>query len=208
MPKKFKEQEKEWIRQKLLDEGKRRFEAYGLRKTSVEDLTKAVGISQGSFYLFFGSKEELFYELLLVEETRIQEKMLQWFDGQEKVTKENVTRFFMESFQALTETALIRIMYFEGEFEQLVRRLSPEKLEQHIIKDRNAMLHVVDKWQEAGVLRGERPELIVSMFRSLVLLSLHQKEIGHTVYHDTIDLLVRVLVEGMFGSGTEEMKLL
>jgi len=203
MPKKFNEQEKQWIRQKLLEEGKRSFEVHGLRKTSVEDLTKAAGISQGSFYLFFDSKEELFYELLLAEEARIRERMLKWAE-EEAVTKESVQRFITESFRLMSENALIRTMYFQGELEQLVRKLPPEKLEQNFTEDRDAMLHVVRKWQEAGILRRERPELIVSLFRSLVLLSLHRKEIGESIYPDTIALLVRVLVDGLFGRSAEE----
>lgn len=64
---KFSDEEREWIRQKLLTEARHHFETAGLRKTSVEDLTKAAGIAQGSFYMFFGSKEELYYELILEE---------------------------------------------------------------------------------------------------------------------------------------------
>lgn len=56
MPKKFTEQEREWIKHKLLTEGRRCFEVHGIKKTSVEELTKAAGIAQGSFYMFFDRK--------------------------------------------------------------------------------------------------------------------------------------------------------
>ena len=41
---------------KLLTEARHHFETAGLRKTSVEDLTKAAGIAQGSFYMFSDRK--------------------------------------------------------------------------------------------------------------------------------------------------------
>ncbi len=44
MPKKFSDEERKWIREKLLVEARQHFEKSGLRKTSVEELTKAVGI--------------------------------------------------------------------------------------------------------------------------------------------------------------------
>jgi AcrR family transcriptional regulator len=204
MPKKFNEQEKQWIRQKLLEEGKRSFEAFGLRKTSVEDLTKASGIAQGSFYMFFGSKEELFYELLLAEEAVIREKLLQSVSADHAVTKENIRQFIMESFRLMSENALIRNMYFEGELAQLVRKLPKELLERNFSEDQDAMMHVVRRWQKAGILKDTRPDLIVSMFRALVLLSLHKKEIGEAVYSDTIALLVNVLAEGLFVNVTKE----
>ena len=35
-----------------------------MKKTSVDQLTKAVGIAKGSFYKFFESKEMLFFAVL------------------------------------------------------------------------------------------------------------------------------------------------
>ncbi|MDF2715781.1 MAG: TetR/AcrR family transcriptional regulator [Paenibacillus sp.] len=204
MPKKFNESEKQWIRQKLLEEGKRSFETFGLRKTSVDQLTKATGIAQGSFYLFFNSKEELFYELLLVEEAIIRDKLLQSANGEEGVTKESIRRFMMDSFRLMSENALIRNMYFEGELEQLIRKLPQELLERNFTEDQDAMTHVVRNWQQAGILKDTKPKLIVSMFRALVLLSLHKKEIGEAVYSDTIALLVQVLADGLYVNAGKE----
>src|SRR5258708_14469796 len=64
MPKAFSEQEKETLRAQFRAKGKRLFEKQGLKKTSVDELTEAVGISKGAFYLFYESKEELFLEIL------------------------------------------------------------------------------------------------------------------------------------------------
>lgn len=56
MPKAFSEEEKEWIRERLLQEGEKQFSAYGLRKTNIEELADAAGISKGAFYIFFSPK--------------------------------------------------------------------------------------------------------------------------------------------------------
>ena len=40
---------------------------YGLKKTTIEDLVKLVGIAKSSFYLFFESKEALYVELMMSE---------------------------------------------------------------------------------------------------------------------------------------------
>jgi len=68
MTRSFSDAEKRDITKQLLSRGKELFERYGLKKTSVEELTRAVGIGQGSFYIFFDSKEELFFEILDAEE--------------------------------------------------------------------------------------------------------------------------------------------
>lgn len=200
MPKKFNEQEKEWIRKKLLDTGRRRFESAGLRKTSVEELTKEAGIAQGSFYLFFGSKEELYYELLLEEEATIREKLIPFMDSDNLLSKEGIVRFLLHSFRLMSENPLIRHMYLEGEFEQLVRKLPKELLERNYSEDQDAFKPVILKWQAAGILSHTKPELIVSMLRAIILLSLHKKEIGQSIYADTIELLVNVIAGGMIST--------
>lgn len=198
MPKKFNEQEKDWIRQKLMEEGKRNFEAVGLRKTSVEDLTKASGIAQGSFYLFFTSKEELFYHILLEEEALIRERLLHSLQSENRVTNDTIKQFMLDAFRLLSESPLLRQMYLQGEFEQLVRKLPKELLERNFSEDTDALMPVIRNWQSAGILATTRPELIVSLIRALVLLSLHKKEIGAEIYEDTIELLIDLIANGMF----------
>ena len=60
----FSQEENALIRQSLLAEGRRRAVTVGMRKTSVEQLTEAAGISKGSFYKYFESKEMLFLAAL------------------------------------------------------------------------------------------------------------------------------------------------
>src|SRR4051812_30774528 len=64
MPKGFSEREKTIIRAQLLAKGRELFAKQGIKKANVEELTRAANISKGAFYLFFNSKEELFFELL------------------------------------------------------------------------------------------------------------------------------------------------
>lgn len=59
-PRKFREEEKETIRQTLLETAKAMFRQYGIQKTTVAALTEAAGISQGAFYLFFPPKKRCF----------------------------------------------------------------------------------------------------------------------------------------------------
>lgn len=48
----------------LCDAALKRFAAKGLAATKISDITQDAGVSQGLFYHYFGSKEEIFVELI------------------------------------------------------------------------------------------------------------------------------------------------
>ncbi|WP_294489526.1 TetR/AcrR family transcriptional regulator [Anaerosporobacter sp.] len=64
MPKGFTYEEKEIITEKLMKECKLNWQKYGYKKTSIDTLCQDIGISKGSFYSFFESKEALFYQVI------------------------------------------------------------------------------------------------------------------------------------------------
>ena len=56
--------ETEQLHKALLKETRRCAVTLGMKKTSVDQLTKAVGIAKGSFYKFYESKEMAFFAVL------------------------------------------------------------------------------------------------------------------------------------------------
>ncbi|MFD0960082.1 TetR/AcrR family transcriptional regulator [Paenibacillus chungangensis] len=204
MPKKFTDDERNWIRQKLLKEGRRLFAAYGLKKTSIGDLTTAVGVAQGSFYHFFASKEELYYTLMLEDEKRIRDTILSLFPPNRPVTKEVVAQFLRQSVAMIEESPLLRSMMAKRELEPLLRKLPTELLQRNFEEDRDALLPLISGWQASGFMAGERTETIVSMIRALVLLTMHREEIGEVRFPATMELLIDVLAEGMIAKSRRE----
>ncbi|WP_314293739.1 TetR/AcrR family transcriptional regulator [Leptotrichia massiliensis] len=51
-------------RKKIVDKSWELFAKNGYKETKVEDITKDLGISKGSFYTYFATKDELLYEVL------------------------------------------------------------------------------------------------------------------------------------------------
>ena len=60
----FTDYETEQLHKALLKETRRCAVTLGMKKTSVDQLTKAVGIAKGSFYKFYESKEMAFFAVL------------------------------------------------------------------------------------------------------------------------------------------------
>ncbi|MCT1902948.1 TetR/AcrR family transcriptional regulator [Oceanobacillus sojae] len=194
---KFNEQEKEYIRSRLLEHGRQLFGDLGLKKTSISDLTKQVNIAQGSFYLFYESKEELYFEILEQEERYIREELLHNVLLKEKVTKETFCNFLQQALQFLDESPIIKQLYDKSTMEQLLRKLPQKKLESNHQGDIVFLVPYIEKWQAEGIMKQLEPAIIVSMIRSLVILSLQKEMIGETNYKPTMDQFVKLISEDL-----------
>ncbi|PZD95462.1 TetR/AcrR family transcriptional regulator [Paenibacillus sambharensis] len=200
---KFDEREREIIAAKLISEGRRQFEALGLKKTSVADLTKAAGIAQGSFYLFYGSKEELYYDILLQEEHDIREQMLAPL-REGRVSREAFKQLLQASIRLMEERPLLRQLYDEAVMEQLFRKLPEEKLSENFQNDADDLLPVLLRGKEQGWLTAEDPETVVSLLRAVVLLSFQKRQIGEEQYDATMELLTDLIARGLVAEGEGE----
>ncbi len=80
MPKWFSEEEKEKIRQQLLEQGEKQFSTFGFKKTNVDEIARAAGISKGAFYRFYESKELLFMDVIEHVEIRSRREIMKAID--------------------------------------------------------------------------------------------------------------------------------
>lgn len=96
MPNAFTEEESKRIRQELILAGIRLSKELGMQKMSVEKLTAAVGIAKGSFYLFFGSKEDFILEVAAYASEETQKMLLKKLNGRTQMSAHEFMEFFNE----------------------------------------------------------------------------------------------------------------
>jgi AcrR family transcriptional regulator len=197
MPKGFNLHEKQIIKTALLQEGKFLFSTYGLKKTSIEDITKAVSIAQGSFYIFYTCKEELYFDILEIEQEKIKDEFLKDDVWTGQPPKMALIKIFERTFEMIENNPIIKQLYVENSMQTLLRKLPIAKMEAHIRNDSASLLPVITKWQKEGLLRKKDPEVIAAILRSIFLLSLHKREIGETIYRDTITLMIELIADGL-----------
>lgn len=200
MPK-FTKREKELIHQKLIETGKRLFASFGLKKTNVEDLTKGTGIAQGSFYLFYGSKEELYFEIIQQEEATIREQLSERYFTGEQATKESFKQFLRESVNIIKDNPFIQQMYNEDLMETVLRKLPPEKLERHFADDADYFMPLLLHAQEQGWLIRENPKTIIQMLRSIIMQSLQRGQADDQLHEEAMNLLIGLVAEGLMVKG-------
>jgi AcrR family transcriptional regulator len=194
----FTDREKEIIRNDLIDTGRELFGTYGLKKTSIEDLTKGVGIAQGSFYTFFDSKEELYLEVMDREGERIKEKFLKEDKRIERLTRESFRAFFKKALEVVNSNPIIKQMFLEEEVDLLIRKIPPEKMKEYNKRFLHDFLPLIKKWQHEGaIINNYRPEVIVAVFQTMYHPILHKKDFDDEVFEEMIDLLVDIVAKGI-----------
>lgn len=199
MPKGFSERERALIQAELLAKGRELFGAHGLRKTNVEDLTRAAGISKGAFYLFYESKEALFFEILLLFEAEYRERMLAALHDSHAPPEQRL-RSALHQAVTLWRAHPLFSQFGNDDLAQLGRKLSPEQLAANLAGDLQAARDLIAAGRAAGLPMNVAPELLTGLLRALVLLNFHASEIGA----DQFPAVIEVLVDQIAGYLTKE----
>lgn len=195
MPKSYTEQERAYIKSRLKEEAGKCLEKYGIRKTTVDELVNRVKIPKGTFYLFYPSKEQLFFEVILEQHEILEQKLtktVEQFDFS-TATREQLTDLLFHFYKS-TEGIPILKMLHSGEMELLARRLPPDVLEEHMGHDQE-MIHQI--FQALPGKPGRDPEVFGAAFRAVFLMTLQKEEIGEAVFDEALRLILNGLAEQM-----------
>lgn len=175
MPKAFTEQEKELIRKRLLEQGHKQFSAYGLRKSNIEELAEAAGISKGAFYLFYVSKEALFLDVVEQVEHRFRQELFAAVDLPGPSPRARLFAVLQHAFRFVKTIPLLQFLT-GGDYDLLFRRVPPEIFQEHLASDRVFVNEFITRCRNAGIPIQVQPEEIISLLYPLVLTILHEDE--------------------------------
>jgi len=175
MPKAFTEQEKELIRKRLLEQGHKQFSAYGLRKTNIEELAEAAGISKGAFYLFYVSKEALFMDVAEQAEIRFRQELLAVVDLPGPSPRARLFTLLHHAFHRVKTIPLLQFLT-GSDYDLLLRRVPPETFQEHLANDRVFFDELIARCQNAGIFIRAQPEEIIGLLYPLVMTILHEDE--------------------------------
>ncbi len=202
MPKGFTEREKELIREALLEKGREIFERYGLKKTNIEDLTQAVGISKGAFYLFYESKEALFMDILEGFERDFRGKIFDAVYESNLSSREKLTRVLREALMMWDSYPLLR-SFSREEYDFLQRKLPQERVEEHLRMDNSFVENFISKWNQNGQLIPHDPVVVAGLMKALFFVSLHKEDFGSDAYPGTMELLIQIVVNYLIPGETD-----
>nr|WP_297174210.1 TetR/AcrR family transcriptional regulator [uncultured Agathobaculum sp.] len=133
-------------KKKLLAAAKRIVQEKGLSNTSIEEITKACGVSNGTFYTYFKRKEDVIFAISYDVYQEIYEKA-QAYDG----TFMDRLIFFMENFSGYIEKSSLKLCQ-----EWVRNTVDPDLINDPESTSKLTQdLASVQKLMESGIERGE-----------------------------------------------------
>ena len=189
----FTEEQDETIRRDLIREARCCGVTVGMRKTSVEQLTEAVGISKGSFYKFFDSKELLFFAVL-------EDIHTECFAAAQKSLQENAAidpasrtaAAILAACRWLSETKAF--VFIENDAEFLLHRLPEEVKTAHYHDDEMHIRLLLEKYD---LVPNRGISLAAATVRGLILTVSHKEQIGE-LYPQVLETLVYGACRALF----------
>lgn len=195
MPRSFTDKERQKIDEQLKAVARAMFSQYGIKKTTVDEIVKRVNIPKGTFYLFYASKEMLLYEVVLEEQAKIQNELI---DTLSKIgpsmSKSQFSQLIFDLFKKTTRSFLFPLLT-SGDYELLLRKLPQEALERNIQEDDQSIERLFSLIPGA---QGKDLAPYSGALRGIVLMMLHKSEIGENIFDETIKLLIDGITEKIF----------
>jgi len=191
LPKAYTDKEKDYIVKSLKKEAQECLLTYGIKKTTVDELVKRVNIPKGTFYLFYPSKEALFFHVINDMHDEIQAQIAVEVAGfNEKISVNGLTDLFMRYFKMVDETNLLKLLV-SGELESLMRKLPDDMVAEHLKKDDFSLEQMIALIPSA---QGKNSESFSGAFRGIFMTMLYKREIGEKIYEEVLRLMIRGLV--------------
>ena len=198
MPKAFSEHEKELIGKHLLDQAYRLFSAYGLRKTSIEEIANAAGISKGAFYGFYDSKEALFMDVLEQAETRVRQEIIAVIDMPGPSHRARLFAVMHKAFALFSTIPILRV-FTGSDYDLLFRRIPAAKLQEHLASDYLFLEQLIAHCRDSNIPIQVEPGQLIGLLYPLVLALLHQDEVDRYDFANSIDLLLELVAAYCLG---------
>lgn len=195
MPIAFTDEEMKQIRSKLITAGIRLSRELGLHKMSIEKLTEAVGIAKGSFYLFFGSKEDFILEIARYTGEETQKLLISRLNGRSQMSAHEFIEFFDE--------------YLHSEFDVMSRLTVNDFLwlQKHIKKqalfDPDSQVKTAELWLSLidDVREGVDVGTFVNLIKSIYAIREHRDTMVKGSIESSIQVMLRAVEIYISGKG-------
>ena len=197
MPKAFTEEERKSIKEKLMETALDLFHEKGTKALNIAELTKRVGIAQGSFYNFWEDKEALVIELFSY---RANQK-LRTIEKKFTSSLANPAEFLTEIIYQSTIDFMIKVQsqpIYADAFKVFKTKGQNEERKIEILYQ-DFLTKLIDYWEEHGAVKQVDAKGLMSAFIGSAVLCSQYCQFDKTYFKE----MLRTFISGIVNTYIE-----
>jgi AcrR family transcriptional regulator len=200
MPRAFNDEERKRIRARLIEAGKRLINRVGAKGITVDEAAQAAGISKGSFYSFFPSREDFILSVFESWEEQYRSALFREVLEGSGTARQRLERFFLGALEILErEPGLAHLG--SGEIERIREGLPPERLAAHQAADSRAFGAAFASWVERGLVEPTSLAALPGLGAVLFAVAMHKEDFPAGSFEPAVRILAEALAMKIAPSG-------
>lgn len=191
MPRAFSTLEREHIRKALIQAAASEIAAKGFRKLSIDTLVHAVHISKGAFYLFYGSKEMLVFDVLREVQESARKELEAVINRESAGTDDDVaSRLLRGLFSVFTSFPVFAELVKPDSLIELVRGLPQEALDTELESDETFFQALFGGLVKKKQIRKLPLSILSGLPRMVLALEANKEMIGLDRYNELKEMFI------------------
>lgn len=177
--------------------GKELFSKKGFKDTNVAEITREAGVAVGTFYLYYSSKEKLFFDVFMEENLKLKQHCLDSLDysGTPQAIVEQMLRLNAEG---VATNPILRQWYQSNVYHKLEQVFRKENAMGSMTFLYDAFLVLVERWQAEGKMRRDIDStMIMMLFAAIVNVNTHKEEIGLEFFPELLQIMTTLVMQGL-----------
>lgn len=181
----------------IYDCAKEIFSEKGFKDTNISQITQKAGMAVGSFYKYYPSKEKLFMDIFLDENTKLKKSCLQSLDLTQSPI-EVIMRMLELNAEGLNANPILKEWNNKNVFTKIEQLYREENGLQTVDFLYDSFLELIEQWQVQGKMRKDiDSKMIMMIFAAIVNVETHKEEIGLEYFPQLIVQMTELIMKSL-----------
>lgn len=183
------------LNNELLKNAKTLFIKNGFKSTGIRDITNVSKVSIGTFYNYFDSKEDIFLDIFLEENERLNRKISH--DFRQKHSLGILRKAILAHISEIEQNPILKVMFDANIRNKILKKLTPEKYRQYELSAKETFMPYLKELQNLNIISDIDPEFIFVILSTVYQINLDKKRIGEQYFPQLTEFIIEAVVNNL-----------
>ncbi|MDR5586377.1 MULTISPECIES: TetR/AcrR family transcriptional regulator [Clostridium] len=192
MPLIFDEETKKHLRKQMLENGFQLIKLYGLKRTTVEDITKKSGVAKGTFYNFFKNKEDFVYEIIIFKRDKAKEEFQNLLDESKQLNRAQLKKYL----EILVFGDYNLFVYLNDAEIAMLKARWPQEYLINEKNDENTSLWILKHIN--NISENCNWKVFSNYIKSIAIIQVNKEQLHKDAYKETLEHFINNILDYVF----------